>query len=68
MLAMMLPWEIMTPFGVPVEPEVYCSIASVSGTITGEGLPSAATSDSSSVMRYSNASVAKYPSDRFSSA
>jgi hypothetical protein len=48
----MFPWETITPFGAPVEPDVYWTSASVSGTTAVIGRSpsvSAARSSSSSV-------------------
>ena len=40
---MRLPWLTMTPFGVPVDPDVYCRNASASRPVEG-GLHSVANS------------------------
>ena len=52
----MLPWLTITPFGVPVEPDVYCSKARVADVTSASGGSPASTRSSVAVHR----KVAKY--------
>ena len=53
LLAIKLPWVSITPLGDPVEPDVYCRTASVSGVIFGRR--------SRSLARLAGSSVATNP-------
>src|SRR5579872_31978 len=50
----MLPWDRITPFGKPVEPDVYCSSTGVSDVRRGRGADSNDSGTISSVARTRN--------------
>ena len=63
-LARMLACETITPFGLPVEPDVYCRKASEAASMLGSSHPAALPRETSSAARHGTPAAAARPASR----